>query len=52
MVIPPEVELLEPPRDAATAVPAVTTYNDVIAGDQVAIVEPERRKVIQLIKRQ
>ncbi|MEZ0168057.1 DUF1236 domain-containing protein [Microvirga sp. TS319] len=52
MVIPPEVELLELPQDAATAVPTVTSYNYVIAGDQIAIVEPESRRVIQLIKRQ
>ncbi|MBQ0820804.1 DUF1236 domain-containing protein [Microvirga sp. HBU67558] len=51
MVIQPEVELLELPQDAATAVPTVTTYNYLIAGDQIAIVEPESRKVIQLIKR-
>lgn len=52
MIIPPEVELLELPQDAATAVPTVTTYNYVIVGNQVAIAEPESRKVIQLIKRQ
>lgn len=52
MVIPPEVELLELPQDAATTVPTVTTYDYVIAGDQIAIVEPESRKVIQFIRRQ
>src|SRR5690349_8101150 len=51
-VLPPEVELLELPQDAATTVPTVTTYNYVIAGEQIAIVEPESRRVIQLIKRQ
>jgi hypothetical protein len=46
------VELLALPQDAATAVPTVTTYNYVIADDQIAIVEPGSRKVVQLIKRQ
>jgi hypothetical protein len=51
MTIPPEVELLGLPQDAATIVPTVTTYNYLIVGDQIAIIEPETRKVIQLIKR-
>jgi hypothetical protein len=51
MTIPPEVEVLGLPQDAATAVPTVTTYNYLIVGDQIAIIEPETRKVIQLVKR-
>jgi uncharacterized protein DUF1236 len=51
MTIPPEVELLGLPQDAATTVPTVTTYNYLIVGDQIAIIEPESRKVIQLLKR-
>jgi hypothetical protein len=51
MTIPDEVEVLELPQDAATTVPTVTTYSYIIVGDQIAIVEPESRKVIQLIKR-
>ncbi len=51
MTIPEEVEVLELPQDAATTVPTVTTYSYIIGGDQIAIIEPESRKVIQLIKR-
>ncbi len=52
MVIPLDVELLGLSQDTATAVPTVTTYNYVVAGERIAIVEPESRKVIQIIKRQ
>jgi len=51
MTIPDEVEVLGLPQDAATTVATVTTYSYIIVGDQIAIVEPETRKVIQLIKR-
>jgi hypothetical protein len=51
MIIPDEVEVLELPQDAATTVPTITTYNYLIVGDQIAIIEPETRKVIQLMKR-
>ena len=51
MTIPLEVEVLGLPQDAVTTVPTVTTYNYLIVGDQIAIIEPESRKVIQLLKR-
>ena len=51
MTIPDEMEVLELPQDAATTVPTVTTYRYIIVGDQIAIIEPESRKVVQLIKR-
>ena len=51
MMIPDEVEVLELPQDAATTVPTVTTYSYIIVGDQIAILDPETRTVIQLIKR-
>jgi hypothetical protein len=51
MTIPDEVEVLELPQDAATTVPTVTSYSYIIVGNQIAIIEPESRKVIQLIKR-
>jgi hypothetical protein len=51
MTIPEEVEVLELPQDAATTVPTVTTYRYIIVGDQIAIIEPESRTVIQLINR-
>ncbi|WP_046869234.1 DUF1236 domain-containing protein [Microvirga massiliensis] len=51
MIIPPEVELLMLPQDMSSEVPATTSYRYLIAGDVIAVVEPENRKVIQLIPR-
>jgi hypothetical protein len=51
MTILDEVEVLGLPQDTSTTVPTVTTYSYIIVGDQIAIVEPEARSVIQLIKR-
>jgi hypothetical protein len=51
MIIPPEVELLMLPQDMSSEVPTTTSYRYLIAGDVIAVVEPENRKVIQLIPR-
>ncbi|WP_082145240.1 DUF1236 domain-containing protein [Microvirga massiliensis] len=51
MIIPPEVELLVLPQDMSSEVPTTTSYRYLIAGDVIAVVEPESRKVIQLINR-
>jgi hypothetical protein len=51
MVVPPETDLLVLPEDRTTEVPTVTSYSYLVAGDVIAIVEPDSRKVIQLIKR-
>lgn len=51
LIIPPEVELLMLPQDINSEVPATTSYRYLIAGDVIAVVEPETRKVIQLINR-
>jgi Protein of unknown function (DUF1236) len=51
MVVPQETELLVLPQDAGTEVPTTTTYKYLLSGDLIAVVEPESRKVIQLIKR-
>jgi hypothetical protein len=51
MVVPQETELLVLPQDAGTEVPTTTTYKYLLSGDMIAVVEPESRKVIQLIKR-
>jgi uncharacterized protein DUF1236 len=51
MIIPPEVELLMLPQDMSSEVPATMSYRYLIAGDVIAVVEPENRKVIQLINR-
>ena len=51
MVVPPEVDLIVLPQDAGTEVPTTTSYQFMVASDVIAVVEPESRKVIQLIKR-
>ena len=51
MTIPEEVELLALPQDVATETPSTTTYRYLITSDVIAVVEPQSRKVIQLITR-
>ncbi len=49
MVIPEEVELLAMPQDMTTETPATTSYRYLITSDVIAVVEPQSRKIIQLI---
>ncbi len=51
MVIPEEVELLALPQDIATETPTTTSYRYLITSDVIAVVEPQSRKIIQLITR-
>jgi hypothetical protein len=51
MIIPPEVELLALPQDMTSEVPTTTSYRYLITSDVIAVVEPENRRVIQLITR-
>jgi hypothetical protein len=51
MIVPEETELLVLPQDAGSEVATTTTYKYLLSGDMIAVVEPESRKVIQLIKR-
>jgi hypothetical protein len=51
MIVPEETELLVLPQDAGTEVPTTTNYKYLLSGDLIAVVDPESRKVIQLIKR-
>ena len=51
MIVPPEMNLLVLPQDAGRDVPTVTSYKFFLSGDVIAVVEPESRKVIQLIQR-
>ena len=51
MVVPPEVDLIVLPQDVGTAVPTTTSYQFMVASDVIAVVEPESRRVIQLIQR-
>jgi hypothetical protein len=49
MTIPEEVELLALPQDITTETPTTTSYRYVVTSDVIAVVEPQSRKVIQLI---
>jgi hypothetical protein len=49
MTVPEEVELWGLPQDSVTEVPTVTSYKFFHAGKIIAVVEPESRRVIQVI---
>jgi hypothetical protein len=51
MTIPEEVELLALPQDITTDTPTTTSYRYLITNDVIAVVEPQSRRVIQLITR-
>jgi hypothetical protein len=51
MVVPEEIELLAMPQDMATETPTTTSYRYLITSDVIAVVEPQSRRVIQLITR-
>ena len=51
MIIPEEVELIALPQDMTTETPTTTSYRYLITSDVIAVVEPQSRKVIQLITR-
>jgi hypothetical protein len=51
MTLPSTVELFGLPQDTMTETPAVTRYRFVVAGDIIAVVEPESLTVIQVIQR-
>ena len=51
MTVPEEVELLALPQDVSTETPTTTSYRYLITSDVIAVVEPQSRKVIQLITR-
>ena len=51
MTIPEEVELLAMPQDIGTDTPTTTSYRYLITSDVIAVVEPQSRRVIQLITR-
>lgn len=50
MTAPEGVELWTLPQDSMTEVPTVTSYRFFRSGDVIAVVEPESRKVIQIIQ--
>jgi len=51
MTVPDSVELFGLPQDTVTEVPAVTRYRFFVAGNIIAVVEPESLKVVQTIQR-
>ena len=51
MIVPEGTELFALPQDTVTEVPKVTRYKFLVTGATIAVVDPETRKVIQLIQR-
>ena len=49
MTVPESVELWSLPQDSVTEVPAVTSYKFLLTGKTIAVVDPESRKVVQII---
>ena len=49
MTVPEDVELWSLPQDSVTEVPATTRYQFLRIGEAIAVVDPESRKVIQII---
>ena len=51
MIVPEGTELFALPQDNVTEVPSVTRYKFLVTGATIAVVDPETRKVIQIIQR-
>ena len=51
MTVPEGTELFALPQDNVTEVPSVTRYKFLVTGATIAVVDPETRKVIQIIQR-
>jgi len=49
MMVPEDVELWSLPEDSVSEVPAVTRYKFLVTGKTIAVVDPETRKVVQVI---
>ena len=47
--VPAAVQLITLPQDTVTEVPTTTSYRFVLMGNSIAVVEPETRKVLQVI---
>jgi len=50
MMVPESVELWALPQDSVTEVPTVTSYKFFMSGGVIAVVKPENRQVIQVIR--
>lgn len=49
MAVPESIELWSLPQDSVSEVPATTSYKFLLSGQTIAVVDPESRKVIQII---
>ena len=47
--VPASVDLINLPQDAVTEIPTTTSYRFVLMDNRIAVVEPETRKVLQII---
>ena len=47
--IPASIELISLPQDTVTEVPTTTSYRFVLMREGIAVVDPESRKVLQVI---
>ena len=47
--VPPTTELISLPQDTVTEVPMTTSYRFVLMRESIAVVDPETRKVVQVI---
>jgi hypothetical protein len=50
IMLPEDVEIMEVPQAIITEVPELRTYRYVVIGDEIAVVEPETRRVIEVIE--
>ena len=50
ITLPQDLEILDAPQTAVTEVPELSTYRYVVIGADVALVEPETRRVIEVIQ--
>jgi hypothetical protein len=49
-VLPEDVTLMDVPDTVITEVPELRTYRYAVVGDELAIVEPDTRRVIEIIQ--
>ena len=47
--VPPAIDLISLPQDTVTEVPTTTSYRFVLMREGIAVVDPETRKVVQVI---
>jgi hypothetical protein len=47
--VPTDMELISLPQDTVTEVPTTTTYRFVLMREGIAVIDPESRKVVQII---